>query len=159
MASFTSWIVPTPALRICKRNAFWILMFVSTKIWQLLSIGFFGWQIKRILDTQMIVMATILAVFWNIFSAANFMALVFLADYNNIYRASTFCCGKPFIHKSIIFEYLENPLRFSNDFELDENFPAFLRTFLNDKRQQINHPGKYFSKSFLTRASIIVFIS
>ena len=42
MATFTSWIAPTPVLMANKSNSFWIMMFVSTKILQLSLIVSFG---------------------------------------------------------------------------------------------------------------------
>ena len=144
MATFLSWIAPTPLLRINKRNTLWIVLFVTTKLWQWLLIGTLVWKCMDmpVEDYPPFITG---AIVWNICSCINFGALVFLADYYSISKLSTFCCFcDPFVHKSIVFRYLEKPLIFNNDQELDGRFPAFLRIFLNDKSQQFNCPGDYY---------------
>ena len=131
-------------------------MFVSTKILQLSLIVSFG-SLTREETFVGTILALVFLVALNACSIGNIAALHFLADYYNIYRATTFCCGcKPFVHKSIIFEYLKNPLRFTNDFEPDEHFPAFLNVFLNNKNQHLNSPSKL--TTFITFLSFAWFM-
>jgi hypothetical protein len=84
-------------------------------------------------------------IFLGIFNLFSTIHLHNIGDYFNLYQASIACkvyCASPIVHKSLIFEYLENPSYFPKDNE-EDSFPKFFTIFLKEKRH-LSLPGKHF---------------
>ncbi len=62
--------------------------------------------------------------------------LQYLGNYHNMFKVSKLLCffGKPVVHKSMIYDFLQNPKSFTEDKE-NSQFPEFFEIFLENKDQ------------------------
>ena len=153
IAIFASWVSPVTVWKNDSSGDFsrWHILVagLATKAWQLICAAYVFTTFDGYVDDLNYVLGRdfitgIIFIYFGtmIFFFIGIGFLQYLGNDYNVYQLSSRCCFcSGIVGRPLIFNYLENPVKYKDDMQEDHLFPGFFENFLQDLTL-INKPGE-----------------